>query len=205
MTRRARILWVTVAIALSVGVVVTRVAWEGVSALSTGSEAARNGDHEGAIRWWRRAARWYLPGASYVDAAYANLEELATTAEASGERDVALAAWRAIRRSVLATRSVYTPHGDRLDRANEHIATLMAAGEVEARKEHLALLLRPVGPSVSWSLVALLGLAMWLGGAFLFALRGVGRNDRLQVGPARLAAVLVAVGLVVWMLGLYKA
>ena len=152
----------------------------------------------------------------------AEIEEVVVTTEpvasehcAPDLRDLALSAWRAIRRSVYATRSFYTPHRDRLERANEHIATLMAELEgpdadpdsnQQARRDfHAELLAKEVGPSVGWSLLALLGLLLWVGGGLYFALRGVGADDRLRPPAARLAVVLIALGLVVWMLGLYRA
>ena len=46
---------------------------------------------------------------------------------------------------------------------------------------------------------------MWVGGGFYFARRGVTAEDTLQRRPAIRAALLVVAGLVVWMLGLYRA
>ena len=60
-------------------------------------------------------------------------------------------------------------------------------------------------PSVAWSLVARLGFAGWVGGGFLFAWRGVTAEDRLDKKAAARAGLLVLVGLLVWMLGLYRA
>ncbi|MBT8495244.1 MAG: hypothetical protein KJO07_19515 [Deltaproteobacteria bacterium] len=210
---RRRIIVVAVTIATCLGIVSVRAVWEGRSALSQGNQASERGDHEEAIRWWRRAARWYLPAAPHIDAAYDNLEALAEAAEERGDVQLALAGWRAIRRSVNATRSFYTPQRDRLTRANEHIAGLMAeldqtrAGKskAERREFHAELLARRVGPAVGWSLLAGLGLLLWVGGGLYFALRGVGADDRIVPPAARLAVIMIAVGLVIWMLGLYKA
>lgn len=214
-TRRDKLIWLGLAVALCLGVLVSRTIWEGTAALGRGVSAAKQGDTKSAIRHWRRATRWYLPGASHVSAAYEHLEELAVEAERAGDMDTSLAAWRAIRRSVLATRSFYVPHEQRLSRANQHIAGLMAAqedaasgalGDVTERRDfHLRLLERPVGPSVAWSLLALFGLLVWVGGGFLFAWRGVSKDDRLQVGISKVAGALVVSGLLLWMLGLYKA
>jgi hypothetical protein len=200
---------------LCLGVVVTRAVWEGRAALRAGDAALADGDPHEAVAWYRRAARWYVPLAPHVGDAYDRLEDLAEAAEGSGDVELALAAWRAVRGSILATRSVYTPHADRLDPANQRIAALMARvegpqadpgkSEAQRRDWHYALLARDEAPSVPWSIVALLGFAMWLGGGVLFAARGVTAEDALAARPAALAAALVAVGLVVWMLGLYNA
>jgi hypothetical protein len=200
---------------LCLGVVVTRAVWEGRSALQKGSEAAEDGRLRDAVTWYRRAARWYVPLAPHVGRAYDRLEDIGSRAEQSGDVELALAAWRGVRSSIKATRSFYTPHAHRLDRANRRIAALMAiqegpradpeATEAERAQWHYDLLDRDEAPSVAWSIIALLGFGMWLGGGLLFALRGVSAEDALVPRMAAASGVLVAVGLVIWMLGLYKA
>ncbi len=212
---RRKILIVCGVIGLCLGVVVTRAIWEGRSALHDGDDAAARGDIHEAIARWRRAARWYVPLAPHVGDAYDRLETAARTAEKAGDIDTALAAWRGIRGSILATRSFYTPQSDRLEPANHNIARLMAgvegntvdAGSTEAQRQafHYALLARDESPSVFWAVVALLGFALWIGGAFGFALRGVSAEDRLVRRAAALSGAAVAIGLVIWLVGLYKA
>ncbi|GAB4560199.1 MAG: hypothetical protein Tsb0020_06670 [Haliangiales bacterium] len=211
---------------VSLGVVVTRSLWSGVASLAEGDGAHARGEEQAAIVLWRRAARWYVPGASHVGLAYDRLEELAEAAEARGDRDTALAAWRGIRRSILATRSLYVPHRERLEVANQRIAALMAtpaaptpaagadepagdgadnASEPALAAWHYERLARPLAPSPLWSVIALLGFATWLAGGLLFALRGVSADDQLVPRTAGYAGVLIAVGLIVWLLGLHLA
>ena len=54
-------------------------------------------------------------------------------------------------------------------------------------------------------LAALLGLGLWIGGAFWFALRGVTPEDKFVPHIAARCGVAVAGGLLIWMLGLYNA
>lgn len=201
--------------AACLAVIATRAVWEGRGALARGDSAAAAGEVGEAIRHWRRAARWYLPLAPHVGAAYDRLEKAGAAAEAAGDRDTALAAWRGVRSAALATRSFYVPYSDRLAAANRRIAALMAAiegpavdpGRSAAEREawHLELLERPVGPSVMWSVIAILGFAMWIGGAFWFAWSGVGEDDRLVRRVAARSGVMVVIGLFVWLLGLSRA
>ncbi len=212
---KRRLITAGLVIAFCLGVVVTRAIWEGRGALADGDAAAEAGDREGAIRWWRRAARWYVPLAPHVDGAYDRLEKLGAVAEEEGDLPTALLAWQGVRGSVLATRSFYTPHEERLDPANRHIASLMQRlegaaadpGKSAAEREawHHDLLARDEAPSVGWTVVALLGFAIWIGGGVLFALRGVSPEDRLVARIATSAGVLVLAGLFVWLLGLYNA
>lgn len=212
---RRKIAAVLVVAGLCFGVVVTRAVWEGRGALAEGDAAFERGDTGEAIRRWRRAARWYVPLGPHVGRAYDRMEDVARQAEAQGDTGTALAAWRGVRGSILATRSFYVPHEHRLDPANQRIAALMAQiegsaadpGKTEAQRAewHYTLLARDLSPSVLWSVIAILGLALWLGGGFLFALRGVTADDRLVPRTAAYAGLLIALGLIVWMLGLYLA
>lgn len=212
---KKKLITVVVVAGLCLGVVVTRAVWEGRAALSDAGDALEEGDPHEAVALYRRAARWYVPLAPHVGRAYDQLETIAKQAERAGDTELALAAWRGVRSSIKATRSFFTPHGHRLDGANKRIAALMAQIEgpdadpgksLEQREQwHYDLLDRDEAPSVFWSIVALLGFGMWLGGGVLFAVRGVSREDTLVARTAAASGILVAVGLVVWLLGLYKA
>ena len=220
MMRRTIVILVMMA-TLCFAVVVTRAFLEGRQALVQAQEAHSKGNMEQAIRLWRRAARWYVPFASHVALAYDQLHSIALQAQDKGDVKVALAAWRGIRSSILSTRSTYTPYIHLLEPANRHIAALMAALETSDRNDqktakvhqsveertdwHYQLLARDESPSVFWSIVALLGFSLWIGGGILFAIRGVTKDDRLVVSTASYCGALVACGLVIWMLGLYKA
>jgi hypothetical protein len=228
-TPKRRRIAVALALAVCLGAVLSRVFIDGHAALAEGdaahrrAEAARAAadsptakDEEArAITRWRRAARWYAPGAPHVARAYERLDTLARAAEAAGDRETALEAWRAIRSSALATRSFYTPYESQLHAANARIAQLMASledpaldpGHDQAARAawHLGLLERDEAPSVIFSILAILGFFTWVGGGFWFAWRGVGADDRLVRRQAIVAGVLVAVGLLVWMVSLYNA
>lgn len=198
-------------------VVVTRAIWEGTSALADGDAAMSRDEHGEAIRLWRRAARWYLPLAPHVSGAYQRLRDLAGQAEARGDLATALDAWQGVRSSIMATRSFYTPHEELLEPANRHIAAFMAAREgtlgsaaasqpeSERTAWHYQLLARDHSPSAGWAIVAIFGFALWLGGAVLFAVRGVTADDTLVPRTAAYAGIMVAAGLFIWALGLYLA
>jgi len=203
--------WLALAVAVCLGAVVVRVFWDGHAALAAGDAAIARGDAQTAMTEWRRAARWYAPGAPHVAAAYERLETLAKTADDKGDKQTALDAWRAIRSSILATRSVYTPFPARLAAANARIADLMAADDrapgtvAEKRAYHYELLARDDSPRVGWALVALAGFAAWVGGGFWFARRGVSEDGKLVRRTAARAGLAIALGIIVWMLGLWQA
>lgn len=199
---------------LCLGVLAGRAFWEGRTALSKGQKAIADGDGEAAVRWLRRSARWYVPLAPHVATAYDTLEDVALAAEEAGDSELALAAWTGIRSSVRATRSFYTPFAARAELADGKIAQLMAAKEVaispdkdlvERESWHLSLLKKDSMPSVGWSIVALLGLAMWIAGGFAFALRGVDDHDKLVPKAAAYSGAMIGLGLLIWLIGLYLA
>jgi hypothetical protein len=222
-------------LAVGVAAVATRAVWAGSRALANGDAAQQRGELVQAVDLWRQAARWYVPGAPYVGAAYERMETLAQAAEQRGDIDTALAAWTGVRSSILATRSFYLPHAERLAPANQRIAVLMAAreralangdaGQADAAPDdapapaplpadigddpaavwHYERLAPVPGPSVAWSVIAILGFATWLAGGLIFALRGVTHDDKLVPRTAAYAGILVAVGLVIWLLGLSLA
>lgn len=212
---RRRIAVIALVVGFCGGVVVTRAVWQGRSALDDGDRAFEDGDNEEAIRWWRRAARWYVPLAPHVADAYDRLETLAAEAETAGQLATALAAWQAVRGSILATRSFYTPHEQRLDPANRRIAALLSrmeggapeAGRSQAQREawHYVLLAADEAPDVGWTLLALVGFLAWIAGGALFAWRGIDAADKLVPRAAATAGGLVASGLILWLLGLYRA
>ena len=125
-------LWWLLATLVVLGALLTRVFWDGRRALADGDRAFAAQKLPAAIDRWSRAARWYAPFAPHVSSAYQRLESLAQSAEAARDVPLALSAWRAVRSAALATRSLYTPHPDKLARADERIAALMARAETSS-------------------------------------------------------------------------
>ncbi len=197
--------------ALGAGTAATRAVWEGRSALAAGDEARERGELDAAIERYRRAARWYLPWAPHVRRAYDRLEAIARAAEDAGDLRLALTAWRGVRGSILATRGLYVPFEERLAPAQENIAQLMAAQgsgagpAAEGAAQHLEGFERTDAPSVAGAITALGGLALWLAGLLVFALRGVTDDDELAPRPAAAAGTLFALGLMLWLGGLAAA
>ena len=189
--------------ALALAIVSVRVVWS-----SRGEwKAAQSSTGDEQLAHLGRAARLYAPGNPYSRRA---LDELARLGRAGGAEE--LAAWREARSAILATRSFYTPRRELLDEANARIAILMAQaddpkrGSVEDRRAwHAARLAQDDAPSVAWSIVALLGLAAWIGSAVGFFLRAVDERDKLRPRAAVSWALGVGLGLVLFFLGLSRA
>ena len=216
MTRRLRIgLRVFALAALVFGVVGARVVHSARTELDAARLAADGGDSEQALAHYRRAARFYLPGSPYHVRALDQLAAIGRDADAAGDIDRALAAYRAIRGSIMAARSFYIPERERLAAADQRIAALMAeqpapgmdAGKSKAqlRAEHLALLQASPDPSLGWTVVLLAGFFAFVGSAFAFSVRAIDEDDRLVVPQARRWGALIVVGFGLFALGLALA
>jgi hypothetical protein len=196
-------------------VVVGRVLWSARSELRAGEAALDRGRTEEAIGHLRRAGHWYAPGNPWSTEALERLVFVARRAEMRGDLDTALRAYRAVRTSILGTRSFYTPHPAKLHAANRRIARIMARlprppedeGKPYARlvEEHLALLERDDSPSALWSIVMLAGFAAWILAAFRIVRRGLDADGRIVARPLLGWAGVLVVGLAVWIVGLWLA
>lgn len=193
-------------------VVTVRVVVASRGELAAGDALVLRGELGQAVAHYRRAARWYAPLSPYPVRALESLELIAERAEAEGDTAGALSAWRAIRAAILATRSFYIPHEDRLAAADRRIAALMAAGppppidaeltQREREAEYFELLERPLGPSIPWSIAALAGFVAWAGAAFAFSHRAIDSGDGLVPKEARRWAAVWALGFALFCVGL---
>ncbi len=200
---------------LLVAAVAVRVLVEGAAELRAGDAAQARGDAADAIRRWRRAAHWYAPGSPYCSRAYERLEAVATQAETQGRADVAFSAWRSIRASALATRWLIIPQHDRLERANRHIAALIAAmpqppedrdrDRTRVREEHLSRLNEDHAPEPAWIVLMGIGFATWLGAAWWAARNGWDDNDRVKPRALGASAALVLFGIALFLLSVARA
>ncbi len=176
---------------------------EGNRALEAGDAAQADGRMADAIASWEAAARWYGPGLSHVDEAYARLTGLAASKPES-----ALAAWGAVRSAALATGGLWQPHADDLAAANEQIALLSAkdpagAGAAGATpsdrlayyRQQLARPPRPTGLPVALFAV---GVLAWLGGIGWMIRRGIDDAGKVVRRPALGGAVVTALGIAAW-------
>lgn len=211
--RRARVAIAVVLAALVV--ILVRVLTASHAELTSAESYYAKGDVDAAVVHFRRAAKWYAPASPYPPKALERLGEIALAAESRGDTDLALASWRAIRGAILSTRSFYTPFPSVLDAANRRIASLMAAqppppvdaGKTpdQLRGEHLELLEQDLRPDQGWTIVLLLGFALWLIASFLFMTRAFDEEDRWVAPEACRWGFWGVVGFVTFALGLTLA
>jgi len=196
-----RALVILAIVVAGLGALAIRVVTEARAALAEGDDWALRGKPTEAVAAYETAARWYLPLAPHVDAAYARLRTLALDPDPR----VALTAYRTIRSAARATTGLWTPHAADLADADAAIAQREARspgaaspGPTTAAREawYADRLARSDRGSRAAAALAALGLLVWVGGAISLARASSGRIAR--------AAVMLA-GLVCWAVGLYNA
>jgi hypothetical protein len=192
-----------------------RVLWSGEKEIQASTAGLLAGDPREASVHARRAAGWYAPGAPHVRVAYERLEALARAAEAQGDREEALFAWRAIRSASLETRWLFTPHADALDRANRAIARMEAeaprapnlrdAPPAQLERAFLEQLRAQLSPRAPWVLVLLGGLLLWVSGLVWMLLRGLDSRGLPAWRRSAPALACSALGAALWALALLFA
>ena len=95
------------------------------SQLKTGEAALTKGDYMAAIAGFDAAIHMYTPGSPFVGQAASRLWDTAETLEQQGDRDRALAAYRALRSAFYATRWLRTPGRDWIARCDAKIDALV--------------------------------------------------------------------------------
>ncbi len=193
--------WMSIAVIVTVAILLPlwiRVAVDGQRELAYADAAAARHDIDAEIEHLGRALRWRAPALGHDEEALGRLWVIGERHRQQGAvgRAVALAAYREVRRGLLATRSVGIPHRERFDGANERIAALMAeqeAARAESESEfdvqtaedrHRQLLSSVPGPEPVRGHLAALAFAGWLLALGGFVLRGIGPRGRLRPRPA---------------------
>jgi hypothetical protein len=202
-------------VALVIGALAVRVVYSAQQELAEAHASVAGGDLDEAVVHYRRAARFYAPGSPYHVEALERLAVLGSAAEQRGDGERALAAYRAIRGSILASRSFYVPERARLSAADQSIARLMAElplpgvdqgkSREQVRVEHLALLSADPDPSLLWTCVLLIGFVGWVGAAFVFCARAIDAEDRFVRREVRTWGGVIVVGFGLFVLGLALA
>ncbi len=162
-----------------------RVILDGRSNFERAQRHERAGETDLAFAAMEDTARSYIPGSPYPSRALSKMMIMARGAEMRGNLQDARRAWESVRRSVLATRHVYIPNLDTLERAEQELERLTTLGDdKDEQAQGSAIVRRPSDPSPLASLFLFAGLVMWLGGSaivFLLAPRSAGASTRRRV------------------------
>ncbi len=186
-----------------------RVTATGRASLVASDDALRRGDVTGAVVEARRAARSYLPGAAHVGRAYDRLRSVAADAEAHGDRDTALFAWRAARSAAIATRWGFDPAASERASADAALARLSSSAApptalrdrspADLERLYASLLADETASSGPRAGYAAAGLLLCVAGVFAFVRRGFDASGALRARLAWPALLVAAAGLALWL------
>ncbi len=166
--------------------------------LSAGDALAEAGDLEGALTHWRRAAKWYIPGAPFAGDAVDRMVGLAEERQASGDSEGALQGWRSVHAAALGARSLFVPYESARTQADEAIDAL-----TRGQAPPIAAV-PPSGASVFF-LLAVLGFWFFVASVLLLAHRAIDEEDRILSGPFRRYGLATVVSLAAMIAGLALA
>jgi hypothetical protein len=200
--------------AVIAAVLLLRVLWGGRAECGRAAEELDAGRPYQAVLHYERAVRWYLPGSPYVGRAADELWAMGEAADAAGDAELALFAFRGLRGAAYATRSFYQPLSSRIEAAELRIAELMVAdpaarwpdrtlGEEARRAEVLANLQQHTDPATGWVIALEVGFVAWLGAGGALAWR-LGRGGNRRRTTLWLAATFAS-GYALWIVGMWRA
>lgn len=200
---------------LLLAVVYARVVFESQKNFFEAEEKLTQNKRHGAVYHYQAAAAWYCPFNPYVKKSHDRLWQIGRKAELAGDGDLALEAYRAIRSSILGSRSFYTPEAETLREANERISILMAVkvhapafknmGRDELRRIHYGKLVDSTQPGPLWVMVLLFGFLLWTGAVVYFIFSGLGPGLKVLRGPLLRSGVVFALGMGLWITAMVMA
>jgi len=174
------------------------------------------GDLKLAIREHGTAMKFHFPLSSYTWRSAERLWGIGLRFEEEAELLKAQAAYSAIRSSLYAARSLYTPGRDWIERCDDKLASLRAEmlveegrvppGEYEAaRLRHLAALQTDRAPGPLWSALAWAFFLMFLASVGHLIFRGFGPGARLRRKEAAVGLIGAMFSFMLWLLALAMA
>ena len=204
---------VLISAAVLFGATATLLEFRARAELDLARVAASKPDIERALKHYRRALNWYVPGGTWNRAAE-DLLVLAEKLKAEGRDEQALLALSRLRSGLYGARSFYTPRADLLDRINPMIALWRAEAKLgkdadpaelgKLSAEYLNLLTAPLRPETGPALATVFGFIAWVAGCFwfIFLFFDPVRGGFIRAWPSYLP---MAAGFVFWIAGMLRA
>ena len=171
-----------------------------------------------ALEHYQFAARWYTPFSGTSSDALDALIRIADGARVKGDRALALKALRRARGAILATRWLFNPYGERLERVNRALAEVTADEELARQSitssgksranlvdEHLSLLAQDPAPDPWWSLLVVLSFFGWVSCAAFAIWRGFDSELEVDKKPLAMWVISAAISFALWLVSLSNA
>lgn len=212
---RKRILTFAIAALVMLLLVLVRVAVGAYSELNSGKDAEQQLYLDVAVVHYARALEWYVPGLPAMDEAADRLMDIGNAARDVGDAEMAFMAYSYLRSALYAGRSFYTPREDIIAVCDEQIAELLSKvpdvqryhpdmDRGQLKEMFLSYSRRFPGPSVGWSVLAILGFSVWIGSTAVFLYKSARRDSHVMRLLYAWTPIFLA-GYCIWLLSLYLA
>jgi hypothetical protein len=209
------------AAAVVLAVIWTRAATSASAELDAANAARAAGRIDEAIERYQYALRWYTPFAEAPQFARRALEQIASEAQARGDRATAIDALQRLRGGVRAISGHRPFFDDEAPTINRRLAGLLAqeqlaqgaplaaydrvAASARLQSQRLRELNSRHEASLGGSLLIVIAFAAWLAGAVFTIHRGLDRDARVLPGFALGGALWTVGWFALWLLGLSQA
>jgi len=169
-----------------------------------------------AIREYDTAMHFYTPLSPHIQRSAERLWQIGEMFEKEGKFDWANIAYSSIRSSFYASRGLYTPGKNWIERCDEKIADLnvkilikegsvkLDEADVEKRK-HLYVMKVDRAPKPFWSLLVELSFFAWVGSVIFIILKGIGDDGRINKRFALYGALSFLLTFAIWVVASLRA
>ncbi len=169
-----------------------------------------------AIREYDTAMHFYTPWSPYIQKSAERLWQIGEMFEKQDRLDWANIAYSSIRSSFYASRSLYTPGKDWINKCDDKIADLnvrilikegsIKPEEADAeKKKHLYVLKVDRAPDPLWSVLVEVGFFGWVASIIFMIFKGFDDNGKIRKRFALYGALSFISAFALWIISLLKA
>lgn len=198
------------------GIIWTRVLYLQRSHFTAAEKYRKESNYKLAIREYDTTMHFYTPLSPYIGRAASGLWQIGEMFEKQDRPDWAHIAYSSIRSSFYASRGLYTPGKDWIEKCDEKIAALnvrillkegsISAEEAKAEKaKHLYVLKQDRAPDVLWTVLAEAGFFGWVGSVVFIIFKGFENMGRIRGRHMLYGIVSFGLTFALWIAALLKA
>ncbi len=169
-----------------------------------------------AILEYDAAMHNYTPWSPYIYKSAEKLWQIGELLEKKGQPDLARMAYSSIRSSFYASRSLYTPGKEWIEKCDDKIASLnvdqliregtIKPGEAEAeKKKHLFVMRTDRAPDPAGAALLEFGFFGWVASIVFFIIKGFDEEGRIKLRPALYGMGFFICSFAVWVIAALKA
>lgn len=162
------------------------------------------------------AMHYYTPWSPYIRKSAERLWQIGEMLEKKGKPNLAIIAYSSIRSSFYASRSLYTPGKEWIEKCDDKIASLnvnlliddgtIKPGEAEAeKKKHLFVMRTDRAPDPIGSVFLEFGFFGWLASIVFFIVKGFDEEGKIKLRSALYGIVFFICSFAIWVISALRA